>query len=625
MVNKTIKSTILLVEDEAVIALAERRILEAAGYQVYSADSGDAALRLLDEGTPVDLVLMDIDLGTGMDGTACARAILETRELPVVFLTNHGERDVVDKVKGITRYGYIKKDAGDFVLLESVERALDLFGAHCEIAKAEARFRHIVSDVDGAAVQGYRDDGTTIFWNPASEKLYGYSAEEALGKKLWDLIIPEAQRQAVIASVEEMATSGVPQRPGDLLLRRKDGTEVEVYSSHSVVAGSDGRRELYCIDIDQSERNQAQAKLRQISRIFNSLGTDPEENIRRIVNDVGELLRAACSLYNKLDDAGESLCAWTGYNLPKDYRMEDPPEGHICYEATMQSPDVPVTISELRGTPYETSDANVAKYGLRSYLGYPVRSCDRIVGALCIVDTVPREFSETELHIIGTLAKAIGLEEDRKADQERITALVAEKELLLKELKHRFKNDMALIKSMLSIQANQAASPDAEELLREAEGRIAVVGRVYERLGSFDVQQSVDLSGLVRDVVRDLRGGTLPPSVNVEVEGTASLVPSKVALSVGILLNELVTNSVKHGLGSPPTGNVRIALSKPEEGEIAVQIADDGCGFPDAVLDDAEYGFGLTVVDALTVQHGGRLELRNADGAHAEIRLRVGA
>ncbi|MFP4431488.1 MAG: response regulator [Spirochaetaceae bacterium] len=625
MVNETIKSIILLVEDEAVIALAEQQVLEAAGYQVYLADSGDEALRLLDEDTPVDLVLIDIDLGRGMDGTACARAILENREVPVVFLTNHGEREVVDKVKGITRYGYIKKDAGDFVLLESVERALDLFAAHREIAKAEARFRHIVSDVDGVAVQGYRDDGTTILWNPASEKLYGYSAEEALGKKLWELIIPEAQREGVIASVEQMVISGVPQPPADLLLRRKDGTEVAVYSSHSIVTGSDGRRELYCIDIDQSERNRAQAKLRRINQIFNSLGTDPEENIRRIVGEVGELLGAACSLYNKLDDAGESLCAWTGYNLPSDYKMQDAPEGHICYEATMRSPDVPVTISELRGTPYETSDANVAKYGLRSYLGYPVRSRDRIVGALCIVDTVPRDFSETELHIIGTLAKGIGIEEDRKADQRQITALVAEKELLLKELKHRFKNDMVLIKSLLSIQAKQAASPEVAESLREAESRISVVGQVYERLGSFDVRQSIDLLGLVRDVVRDLRGGTLPASVNVEVEGNPTVVSSKVALAVGILVNELVTNSVKHGLGDPPTGNVRIALSKPKESEVAVRIIDDGCGFPDMVLEGAEYGFGLTVVDALTVQHGGRLELRNEDGARAEVRLRVGA
>ncbi|MFW5843037.1 MAG: response regulator [Spirochaetota bacterium] len=625
MVNETIRSIILLVEDEAVIALAEQQVLEAAGYQVYLADSGDEALRLLDEDTPVDLVLIDIDLGRGMDGTACARAILENREVPVVFLTNHGEREVVDKVKGITRYGYIKKDAGDFVLLESVERALDLFAAHREIAKAEARFRHIVSDVDGVAVQGYRDDGTTILWNPASEKLYGYSAEEALGKKLWELIIPEAQREGVIASVEQMVISGVPQPPADLLLRRKDGTEVAVYSSHSIVTGSDGRRELYCIDIDQSERNRAQAKLRRINQIFNSLGTDPEENIRRIVGEVGELLGAACSLYNKLDDAGESLCAWTGYNLPSDYKMQDAPEGHICYEATMRSPDVPVTISELRGTPYETSDANVAKYGLRSYLGYPVRSRDRIVGALCIVDTVPRDFSETELHIIGTLAKGIGIEEDRKADQRQITALVAEKELLLKELKHRFKNDMVLIKSLLSIQAKQAASPEVAESLREAESRISVVGQVYERLGSFDVRQSIDLLGLVRDVVRDLRGGTLPASVNVEVEGNPTVVSSKVALAVGILVNELVTNSVKHGLGDPPTGNVRIALSKPKESEVAVRIIDDGCGFPDMVLEGAEYGFGLTVVDALTVQHGGRLELRNEDGARAEVRLRVGA
>jgi two-component system, sensor histidine kinase PdtaS len=623
--NSAIKSTVLLVEDEAIIALNETRILKAAGYEVYVAHSGEEALALVGSGTLVDLVLMDIDLGRGMDGTTCAQAILATRELPVVFLSSHGEREVVEKVKGITRYGYVKKDSGEFVLLETVERALDLFAAHREVKRAEERFRYIVSDFDGVAVQGYRGDGTTIFWNPASEKLYGYSAVEVIGKKLWDLIIPAGQREDVMAQVAEMARTGVPLPPAELSLRRKDGSEVQVYSSHSVTDGSDGQRELYCIDIDQSERNRAQEKLRQINRVFNSLGTDPEENIRRIVQEIGELLDAACSLYNKLDSDGESLCTWTGSNLPTDFQSVDDPKGHICYEATMQSPDAPVAIPELRGTVYEKSDANVARYGLRSYLGYPVRSKGKIVGALCIVDTVPRKFSETELHMIGTLAKGVGIEEDRKVDQERISTLVSQKELLLKELKHRFKNDMALIRSMLSIQANQASSEDAAELLHQAENRISVVGRVYDRLGSFDVQQSVDLLGLGRDVVRDLRAGTLPSSVAVEVEGQAAMVPSKIALAVGILLNELVTNSVKYGLGSPATGNIRVEFAMPRDSEIVVLVADDGCGFPDAVIEGEEYGFGLTVVGALVTQYGGRLELRNADGARAEATFLIGS
>lgn len=73
---------------------------------------------------------MDIDLGRGIDGTEAATRILEQRRVPIVFLTSHAEREVVDRVKGITRYGYVVKNSGPFVLVESVHMGLELFEAH---------------------------------------------------------------------------------------------------------------------------------------------------------------------------------------------------------------------------------------------------------------------------------------------------------------------------------------------------------------------------------------------------------------------------------------------------------------------------------------------------------------
>lgn len=616
------KSTLLLVEDEAIIAMAEKDILCNAGYSVLVAHSGEAALNLVRQGIDLDLVLMDIDLGEGDDGTAAARSLLELRELPVVFLTNHGEREIVAKVKDVTRYGYVIKDSGEFVLLETIERALDLFRAHCEVRNAESRFRHIISDFDGAAVQGYAVDGTTIFWNAASEKLYGYTAEEALGQKLWDLIIPEQAREEVIAAVRRMGETGVPQPPEELKLRRKDGAPVHVYSSHSVSHRTDGGRELYCIDIDLSERNQAQERLKHINQVFSALGTDPEENMRTIVTETCTLLGGACSLYNKLDANQESLCTWAGSNLPPDFQSIDTPEGHICYEATMRNQDKPVIISELRGTEFEKSDANVAKYGLRSYLGYPVQVAGRTIGALCVVDTKPRHFSETDLHIIGTLAKGLEMAEERKSAKERITELISEKELLLKEIQHRFKNDMALLKSMLSIQASRSKTPETEEALLEAEHRIAVLGRIYDRLTPVDGARQTDLMSLVHEVVKDLRSGIVPPGIGVEVEGQTVVVPTKTAVSAVILLNELVTNAVKYAFGTPPEGNVRIWLAPTDSGDIAITVTDTGAGFTPEVLQGTGYGFGLTVVQALVTQHRGSLELSNDPGATARVLLR---
>lgn len=122
--------TLLLVEDDGIIALDERRVLEKNGYHVVHAPSGERAVAVVRDNPMIALVLMDIDLGAGMDGTEAAQQILALRELLIVFLTSYSEREWVSKVKRITRYGYVLKNSGNHVLLESIGMAFELFDAH---------------------------------------------------------------------------------------------------------------------------------------------------------------------------------------------------------------------------------------------------------------------------------------------------------------------------------------------------------------------------------------------------------------------------------------------------------------------------------------------------------------
>ena len=129
--------TILVVEDEALIALNQEAILTKNGYRVITAYDGEKAVRAVSEAA-IDLILMDIDLGKGkMDGTEAAEIILRDRELPIIFLTSHSEKEMVDKVKGITRYGYVLKNAGEFVLLEAITMAFELFRSFLAIQEKE--------------------------------------------------------------------------------------------------------------------------------------------------------------------------------------------------------------------------------------------------------------------------------------------------------------------------------------------------------------------------------------------------------------------------------------------------------------------------------------------------------
>lgn len=106
------KNTILIVEDDFIIAMDEKIALEEYGYDVLTAKSGEAAIEIMRGNHPVDLILMDIDLGTGMDGIATAETILKFREIPIAFLSSHTALEIAEKTAKISLYGYIVKNSG---------------------------------------------------------------------------------------------------------------------------------------------------------------------------------------------------------------------------------------------------------------------------------------------------------------------------------------------------------------------------------------------------------------------------------------------------------------------------------------------------------------------------------
>ncbi|MBA4741978.1 MAG: EAL domain-containing protein [Azoarcus sp.] len=137
--------------------------------------------------------------------------------------------------------------------------------------ESEERFRNLLQSVPSVAVQGYAMDGTTNYWNRASERLYGYRADEAIGRSLLDLIIPPEMHEGVREAMQRMADTGEQIPASELTLMRKDGSRVTVYSAHATVQVPGKEPELFCIDIDLSERVEAEAALRNSEAEFRTL------------------------------------------------------------------------------------------------------------------------------------------------------------------------------------------------------------------------------------------------------------------------------------------------------------------------------------------------------------------
>lgn len=134
-----------------------------------------------------------------------------------------------------------------------------------ELQDSEQRFRTLMEQIPGVAVQGYAMDGTVTFWNAAAEHLYGYRAEEALGGNLLELIIPPEMRDGVAQAMQQMAQTREPIPAGELMLQTKSGARVPVFSSHALLKPPGQPLELFCLDIDLSETKRAQEQVRQLA------------------------------------------------------------------------------------------------------------------------------------------------------------------------------------------------------------------------------------------------------------------------------------------------------------------------------------------------------------------------
>jgi len=141
-----------------------------------------------------------------------------------------------------------------------------------ELRKLEERLYAVFDATESVPVQGYDVERRVMFWNKASEQLYGFSRDEALGKRLEDLIIPASMREDVIKGVDHWHATGEPIPNGEISLIDKNQAQVIVFSSHIMITNANGEKEMFCVDVDLTERKQAEKELQRMQKL-DSLGT----------------------------------------------------------------------------------------------------------------------------------------------------------------------------------------------------------------------------------------------------------------------------------------------------------------------------------------------------------------
>lgn len=140
-----------------------------------------------------------------------------------------------------------------------------------DLALSEERFRHLVRELPNIAVQGYDGERRIVYWNKASETLFGYSSDEATGRKIDELIIPEVIREGFCATIAGWYEGGVPIAAAELVLTHKNGGEVPVYSAYVMRVDSNGQKTMYCVYVDLAELRMSHARERRSETFYRQL------------------------------------------------------------------------------------------------------------------------------------------------------------------------------------------------------------------------------------------------------------------------------------------------------------------------------------------------------------------
>jgi len=663
--------TVLLVEDEAPRAAETCARLRDFGYAVLSAPSGEKALEVLATKQGIDLVLLDIDLGLGREGPSMASRILGSRDLPLVLLASHSGQEPVEKLEGITRYGYVVKDSGEAALRSTIETAFELFEARRRAEKEAGESRLLFQDLkaDFAAtdklmklIQGC--EGRDELMKRVLSFMRDISGCEAVGIRLsLDGDYPYYVHRGFPEDFIRTERSLCARDPEGAIIRDEIGNPVLDCMCGNILCGrfdpskpfftqggsfwSSCTTELLASTTE--EDRQARTRNRCHGEGYESVALIP--------------LRSGATTYGliQLNDRKrgaftegriaffEHLANCVTYALSekiaRDRLMQSEERYGSIIRASMDgflvadedARLIDVNDEYCRMTGFTREDLLKLRIGdlgptdktressLRHKELILKNGSDRFESKHRRVDGsfFDAEFSVYVTSGLGRYLCFVRDISERKANEARIANLLKEKETLIKEVHHRIKNNLNTVESLLSLQASQAADPASSMILKEAESRLRSMGLLYDKFYRSESVANLPVKYYLPALVAEILSVFPNPDLATAETITDELIlPAKILSTIGILTNELITNAMKHAFVGRKGGKIRVSLTG-REGRVLFSVEDDGCGMPQDHAAAPSSGLGLRLVSILADQLKATLSRESGKGTKVSLEFKI--
>lgn len=310
-------------------------------------------------------------------------------------------------------------------------------------------------------------------------------------------------------------------------------------------------------------------------------------------------------------DAVEWLSMHKAYIMLLDYTLPDMNAKEFLTELKSKELALPSFIIST-GQGDERIAVDMMKSGARDYIVKDKNFLDLLPDVIRRVD---KEIENED--------KRNEAEELVRKNEKKIKSLLAEKEIILKEVHHRIKNNMNTIKSLLFLQAETLKDPSAIAALQDAESRVESMMVLYDKLYRSPDVRELPVKDYLPELVNEIIGN-FPNKRIVKIESNIEdfILSAEILFPLGILINELLTNIMKYAFIGRESGIIYIsAVVKDNLAKLVIQ--DNGIGIPESVSFENSKGFGLELIGLLVQQLNGRIRIERGEGTRFVLEFNV--
>jgi len=449
--------------------------------------------------------------------------------------------------------------------------------------KAELKYQNIIEHTTNMFYI-HDTEGVLTYVSPQSTKFLGYKPEDAM--KHWTEFVTDHPLNKKGANLTDKAiATGKKQPPFELQLKKADGSLMWVEVNETPITKNGNTTQIVGTLTDITDRKKAEQNQKLLEELANQTSAAVwlrDDRGKHLF--VNQEYKSLFSLEN-ITVTGKTLFELFNEKTAQQFYNND---------QNVLSSKTPVIFEEWVNTPNGKRYYRTNMFPLKNIPGL-----DNIIGGMAIDIT------------------------DQKQREEELENSVKEKEVLLAEVHHRVKNNLAIINSLLQLEIYNADNKQIEIILSQNQLRIKTMALIHEALyssGNFaDISLKKYLGEIIESIIKTVNYESDKPDIAIEIEDFGLTINQSIPL--GLLVNELVTNALIHAFPGAQKDKLTVSASE-KEGEISLTVADNGIGLSHDIDIHNPDTLGLTLVDTLVNQLRGKLELNRDDGSRFTVTFR---